>query len=153
MNNTNMDKTSEITDSHHYEKRLYFFVPYNLSPIQQGIQAGHAALEYASMYGNDPAYLDFMTHWKTWIILNGGTTNSQPHSSNPDIPIGSLDKIEKILLDNHIKHAVFREPDLNNALTAVCILLDERVFKWAALQDFSEEVLILRELISDKKLA
>jgi hypothetical protein len=142
-----------VNKQHHFEKRLYFLVPYNLSPIQQGIQAGHAALEYAHEFGNDPSYLDFMEHWKTWIILNGGTTNSHEDVNNPGSPIGSLDKIEKILLNNHIRHASFREPDLNNALTAICILLDERVFKWTALQDFSEEVLILRELILDKKLA
>ena len=28
------------------EYRMYFLVPYNLSPIQQGIQAGHALQEY-----------------------------------------------------------------------------------------------------------
>jgi hypothetical protein len=29
------------------KKRAYFFVPYNISPIQQGIQAGHALGRYA----------------------------------------------------------------------------------------------------------
>ena len=57
------------------KKRLYFFVPYNISPIQQAIQAGHAALEYAFKYGNTEEFIDFVTNHKTWIILNGGTTN------------------------------------------------------------------------------
>ena len=55
--------------------RLYFFVPYNISPIQQAIQAGHAALEYAYKFGNTSDYIDFMINDKTWVILNGGTTN------------------------------------------------------------------------------
>ena len=29
------------------ELRMYGFVPYNLSPIQQGIQYGHAVVEYS----------------------------------------------------------------------------------------------------------
>ena len=34
------------------ELRMYFFVPYNISPIQKSIQAGHAALEYAYKNSN-----------------------------------------------------------------------------------------------------
>jgi len=47
------------------EKRMYFLVPYNISPIQQAIQAGHAALEYALKYGEDPDFLDFVEYHKT----------------------------------------------------------------------------------------
>ena len=53
---------------------MYFFVPYNISPIQQAIQAGHAALEYAWKFFEKNDYKAFMQD-KTWIILNGGTTN------------------------------------------------------------------------------
>ena len=34
------------------ELRMYFFTIYQLSGIQKGIQAGHAALEYARLFGN-----------------------------------------------------------------------------------------------------
>ena len=59
------------------EKRMYFLVPYNISEIQKGIQCGHAGLDYARKYGNDEDFIDFVDHHKTWIILNGGTTNSE----------------------------------------------------------------------------
>lgn len=53
--------------------RMYFFVPCNISEIQKGIQAGHAALEYAFLYGDTDEYKSFIVNDKTWIILNGGT--------------------------------------------------------------------------------
>ena len=31
------------------ELRMYGFVPYNISPIQQAIQFGHAVVEYGQM--------------------------------------------------------------------------------------------------------
>ena len=116
------------------EKRMYFLVPYNISPIQQAIQAGHAALEYAHKFGDDPEYVDFIENWKTWIILNGGTTNNvkDDHSGEP---LGTMNqahfkilKFNKENPDDQIKFSMFKEPDLNNALTAICIVVDERVF-------------------------
>ena len=59
------------------KKRMYFFVPYNISPIQQAIQAGHAAVEYARLHGHTWLFKDFATNHKTWIILDGGTTNNK----------------------------------------------------------------------------
>lgn len=35
------------------ETRMYFLVMYNLSPMQQGIQALHAAVEYGLTYGDN----------------------------------------------------------------------------------------------------
>ena len=78
------------------EKRMYFFVPYQLTGIQQGIQCGHAALEYARKYWNDIYFIDFRENWKTWVILNGGTTNN-----NPD-KLGTLNQIHNQLLENEI---------------------------------------------------
>ena len=60
------------------EKRMYFLVPYNISDTQKGIQAGHAMGEYVLKYGRhnpDHVVWDFLEKWKTWIILNGSTTN------------------------------------------------------------------------------
>ncbi|MFA5366351.1 MAG: hypothetical protein WC333_00310 [Dehalococcoidia bacterium] len=114
------------------ELRMYFFVPYNISPIQQAIQAGHAALEYARKYGQTDLFIDFIDDWKTWIILNGGTTNE---SISP-VFRGSLNTISDELRMNEIQHAYFNEPDLNNALTAVCFIVDERVFNKEDYPDF-----------------
>lgn len=123
------------------EKRFYFFVPYNLSPIQQAIQAGHAALEYAVKFRDSELFLDFADNWKTWIILNGGTTNDDfiiNTETNEREYVGSLNQIEQDLTQTGIDHAEFHEPDLQNALTAVCFICDERVFNYALYPDFPE---------------
>ena len=121
--------TQEIKNELKY--RMYFFVPYNISPIQQAIQAGHAALEYAVKYYNtaNQDFIDFMKNDKTWIILNGGTTNSKGkpganYRSDLEPYRGSLDNIAQQLTMNDIKYSLFFEPDLNDALTAVCFLAD-----------------------------
>ena len=117
------------------ELRMYFFVPYNISPIQKSIQAGHAALEYAYKNSNGGLFIHFMDHWKTWIILDGGTTNSQ-RELGTGISLGSLNQIADLLKENGIDFSYFEEPDLNNALTAVCFIADERVFNYEDYPDF-----------------
>ena len=111
------------------ELRMYFFVPYNISPIQQGIQAGHALGRYALKYGRfDPYHIvwEFLEKWETFIILNGGTTNSNRDFTM--ISAGSLNQITDALVENEIEMAYMIEPDLNEALSATCIICDERVF-------------------------
>jgi len=120
------------------EKRMYFFVPYNISPIQQAIQAGHAALEYANEFASEELFIDFVRNWKTWIILNGGTTNKTRDFDG--VSEGSLNQLADQLslgdgISDCIQHSYFCEPDLNDALTAVCFICDERVFNY---QDYPE---------------
>jgi hypothetical protein len=153
--------------------RMYFFVPYNLSPIQQGIQAGHASLEYAAKYANNQDFKDFVLWDKTWIILNGGTSNDG-HFGNPK---GSMEEIHEAIRDNGIPCAVFHEPDINSAMTAICFLADERVWDYENYPEFETQDslaegtedyenlrkqweesmglknLFLRNLIKNKKLA
>jgi hypothetical protein len=117
------------------EFRMYFFVPYNISPIQQAIQAGHSALEYAFTYGQEEDYQNFIKNWKTWIILNGGTTNNRYDFEGK--PLGSMNEIIESLQGNAIQYAYFQEPDLNDALTAICFLCDERVFNRVDYPDFA----------------
>jgi hypothetical protein len=106
------------------EKRMYFFVIRQLSGLNAGIQIGHANEQYAHNNATDIDYLDFVKNWRTWIVLDGGTTNSNEKD------FGSLNQILISLRENKIKHAYFHEPDLNNALTAVCFMADERVFNF-----------------------
>ena len=122
--------------SNNLEKRMYFLVPYNISPIQQAIQAGHAALEYARKYGDDPEFIDFVDNHKTWIILNGGTTNQIRDLDG--IPLGTMDQYCDQLLENKIQFSYFNEPDLNGALSALCLIVDERVFNREDYPDFPE---------------
>ena len=116
------------------EYRMYFFVPYNISEIQKGIQAGHAALRYALEHArHDPHSVlwDFVEDHETWIILNGGTTNSKMdlYGDEEELrPKGSLNQIVQNFTGKQINYATFTEPDLNNALTAICFLTDERVW-------------------------
>jgi hypothetical protein len=122
-------------------KRMYFFVPYNISPIQQGIQAGHAALEYARKFGTTDLFKEFVSEHKTWIILNGGTTNNA--RTLDGMCKGTLDQIRDVLAENDIKFAQFHEPDLNDALTAVCFIVDERVFNttdYPSFDDFYDDM-------------
>lgn len=106
---------------------MIIFVPYQLSDIQKGIQAGHCALEYSNSYGNTDEYKQFIENDKTWIVLNGGTTNNS--AENPgDIQnilnnIKSWNALNKDVEDEIINFETFSEPDLNNALTGVCFLI------------------------------
>jgi hypothetical protein len=125
--------------------RMYFFVPYNISPIQQAIQAGHCVEEYGDQFRHTSEYIQYRKH-KTWVILNGGTTNDTLIQESNDgfnvvwSPAGTLNRIEVNLDLNKILYASFREPDLNNALTAVCFLADERVFDFETYPEFYDWV-------------
>lgn len=132
------------------ELRLYGIVPYQLTGIQQGIQFGHSAIEYAvdvidilidqyteNKYDLESVKLakDYMTwarKYKTFIILNGGTTNT-----NED-RLGTLNQHLQTLKDNNIFCSTFYEPDLGDQLTAVNFLADERVFKKEDYPDFED---------------
>lgn len=120
-----MTKTKEL--------RLYGLVPYNISPIQQGIQYGHSKDEYTlfildKILSNQidteivHKYIDWLRNWKTYIILNGGTTNT-----NPD-RLGTLNKHLITLRENNIFCSEFHEPDLGDQLTSINFIVEEEVF-------------------------
>jgi len=116
------------------EYRMYGLVPYNISPIQQGIQYGHGVVEYQQMVKGLPQSEVIYNKWaqkdKTFIILNGGTTNENPERE------GSLQQHCRTLKLNDVLVSEFREPDLNDTLTSVCFLVDERVFNRELYPDF-----------------
>jgi hypothetical protein len=121
------------------EYRMYGLVPYNISPIQQGIQFGHAVVEYQQnvkgLSNLEKVYDKWAKQDKTFIILNGGTTNIKPEK------LGTLNQHLRTLTDNGIGAAVFHEPDLGDQLTAVVFLVDERVFNREMYPEFQEEKL------------
>lgn len=125
------------------ERRMYFFVNYQLMGIQKGIQAGHAAVEYAVQFGHHEVFNDFSKNHKTWIVLNGGTTNN---NEDPEL-CGSMQTIYNSILDFNkssddetIIVAKFHEPDLNDALTAICFICDQRVWDKKLVPDYDEYV-------------
>lgn len=121
------------------EYRMYGLVPYNISPIQQGIQYGHAVVEYGQtvkgLSNLEKIYNKWAKEDKTFIILNGGTTN------NKSGKLGTLNKHLRTLTDNGVATSVFHEPDLGDQLTAVVFLVDERVFNRELYPEFQEEKL------------
>jgi hypothetical protein len=119
------------------EYRMYGMVPYNMSPIQQGIQFGHAVVDYGQtvrgMGTLEKVYNKWANKDKTFIILNGGTTNN-----NQD-RLGTLNKHLLALQEAKIVVQSFCEPDLGDQLTAVVFLVDERVFNKTLYPDFTPE--------------
>lgn len=117
------------------EYRMYGFVPYNLSPIQQGIQFGHAVVEYQQNTRNVPPFEAVYNKWalkdKTFIILNGGTTSENPER------LGTMQKNANMLEENGIVLGRFYEYDLNDTLTAFVFLVDERVYNRELYPDFN----------------
>ncbi len=132
------NSTPRKTDMY-LEYRMYGIVPYNLSPIQQGIQFGHAVVEYGQnsryLQPHEAIYNKWATKDKTFIILNGGTTNINPEK------LGTLNQNLAALYFNGILTSEFYEPDLGDQLTAVVFLVDERVFNRTLYPDFQEEKL------------
>lgn len=116
------------------EYRMYGLVPYNLSPIQQGIQFGHAVVEYGRAVNGVPPFEKIYNKWadndKTFIILNGGTTNNNLQK------LGSLNQHMANFSNNGILFASFNEPDLGDQLTAFVFLVDERVWNKEKYPDF-----------------
>lgn len=113
------------------KQRMYGLVPYNISPIQQGIQFGHAVVEYGlTQQQQDSTDLELSPYnqWahndKTFIILNGGTTNNSSIYDKSGTLNKSLDELKHM----GVEVATFYEPDLGDQLTAVVFLVDERVW-------------------------
>lgn len=115
------------------ELRMYGLVNYNISPIQQGIQFGHAVVEYGQKMkylgehkqSLNTQYNDWADNYKTFIILNGGTTNNKIKDG---VYLGSLNNHKETLDKIGIFNDVFNEPDLGDQLTSVVFIVDERVF-------------------------
>ena len=130
------------------ELRMYGLVPYNISPIQQGIQFGHAVVEYCQKiqsFKNGPLfrsehykslymeYNEWADNWKTFIILNGGTTNNKIVDG---VYVGSLNNHKETLDKMGVFNVTFNEPDLGDQLTGVVFIVDERVFNKVKYPDF-----------------
>lgn len=127
---------------HKDDWRMYGLVPYNLSPIQQGIQFGHALQEYNNLmmseYPNDKQ-LESFDSWrkfgKTFILLNGGTTNNRVIN---DLPFGSLNQYAIKLEELGVTLSKFYEPDLGEQLTAICFLVSKEVYNKREFLGFKE---------------
>jgi hypothetical protein len=97
--------------------RMYFFCLRQLSGLNKGIQAGHAALEYARAFKNDHMLVDFIENHKTFILLEGGTS------------IEMIDRLRELQTFD-ISYAGFEEPDLNNIVTAIAFIIPEHIYDY-----------------------
>lgn len=117
------------------ELRMYGFVNYQLTGIQMGIQFSHAITEYSLENFHSNEYLDWAKYWKTVILLNGGTTNNNPEK------LGTLNQTYNTLLENEVICSSFSEPDLGDQMTAICFIVDERVFNRKVYLDFGDWIM------------
>lgn len=161
------------------ELRMYGIVPYNISAIQQAIQFGHAVVEYGQMAKREKTdvecletngqrymhinnlmvptisslYNDWADNWKTFIILNGGTSNHSQNRYHDGEFTGSMELHLQTLEEIGITTATFYEPDLNDLLSAVVFIVDERVFKKKKYPDLGEWIWINKgEYLTDRMI-
>lgn len=121
--------------------KMYSFVPYQLKGIQGGIQCLHANQEFNNYFidmllddsgMNETtfrifeAFNQWRTHDKTFIALNGGTTNTAKDVDGNFK--GSLNVLLENLKSNSNLVIPFYESDLGDQLTAFVFLVDERVW-------------------------
>jgi hypothetical protein len=126
------------------ELRMYTLVPYNISEIQKGIQHEHSVTQYNVMHvmdNDEPCelYKRWATEWKTVILLNGGTSNEghwERQGYRDFQYYGTLESHLQELQKNNIKLSFFKEPDLNNMITGISFICDERVFNRTLYPDF-----------------
>lgn len=127
------------------ELRMYGIVPYNISEIQKGIQFGHAVVEYGQMakrsIGCEQQYDDWADRWKTFIILNGGTSNHSQNRYHEGRFEGTMEQHLATLEEACVETAAFYEPDLNDMLSAVVFIVDERVFNKKLYPDFGDWIM------------
>jgi hypothetical protein len=130
------------------ELRMMGLVPYNLSDIQKGIQFGHAVVEYSQMIKKSNKithinrYEDWADNWKTFIILNGGTSNHSVNRYQPNEEfIGSMETNLETLKKAGIPVGVFYEPDLNDMLSGIVFVVQEEVFNKKDYPDFEDWVI------------
>ena len=123
------------------EYRLYLFVPYNISEIQKGIQAGHACQQYDKKYMGVETTTKFIDDHKTWYLMDGGTTNNSLEKP------GTMQQIYRSILEFNTEFeskydqtgilvSEFYEPDLNDALSAFCFICNEGVWNYDDYIDF-----------------
>ena len=110
--------------------RMYGIVPYNISPIQQGIQFGHGVVEYMVEHDGEFDCDDWARECKTFIILNGGTTNKSVDYK------GTMNQHLEAFKELGVNYATFYEPDLGNQLTALVFIVPEEVYNKKEFPDF-----------------
>lgn len=103
--------------------RMYSFVLRQLNSMQKGVQTAHSIVEYSLKYGKTDEYLGWANVDKTLIILDGGTYTE-------------MNEILEEFEDYGIKCEYFTEEDLNDLMTSITLIADERVWDRTNYPDF-----------------
>ena len=117
------------------ELRCYTFTNFMLSPIQQGIQSGHASMELVNRYILEPNVMDesgfvvadWIANHKTIVCLNGGNHKSvQEWNTFFDVGMQGA--------KNEFPFAAFYEDSqsLGGLITSVAVILPARIFEGSA---------------------
>lgn len=99
------------------EYRMYCLAEKHLSSIQKAIQSAHVVVEYGLTYGDTPEYKQWAEKDKTLVVLDGGNSID-------------LDSIKDQLRCIGWPFEVFYEPDMDNFMTAIAFIADERIFDY-----------------------
>lgn len=118
------------------ELRCYTFTNWMLSPIQQGIQPGHAAMELVNKYmiaeGWQNGFAEQVSEWianhKTIVCINGGDAWGVKDWR-------ALFEAGYKIGKNDLPYAEFyeNEQSLDGSLTSVAVILPARIFDAAAM--------------------
>ena len=111
------------------EYRTYEIVLRHLSGVNKGVQAEHSAKRYIWKYRNEPLTEIVMENLEneTTIMVDGGTHQD-------------MVEIHNRFEDAGIHHTYFIEPDLNDCMTAITVIADERVWDRKNYKSYSEFV-------------
>lgn len=124
-----------------HQQRMYCIVLRHLSGIQKGIQSAHAIIEYSNFFFRSKEYKRWARKDKTLIVLE----------------VNSSQELEGILRElRELNHPIkeFIEPDINNSITTIAFLLNERIWDTETfLEERNVKILRLRELILTLRLA
>lgn len=110
------------------ELRLYSFVNFYLSSIQQGIQTGHMAVDLVRKYTNSSIVkfhpereicVDWADNHKTFIILNGGDSY---------IIKSIAMKLHNLGKDLSLPYEYFDEPGCDGMTTCCGVIVPQRLF-------------------------
>ena len=124
------------------DQRMICIVPRHLSGIASGIQALHAVVEYSIKFNETLEWKKWSKRSKTLVLLESHTTQQ-------------LDEVFEEL-KGKLKYPVakFIEPDLGDAVTAICFLIGQSVWDTKSFPDGdSMEDLALRRIKNQFNLA
>jgi hypothetical protein len=118
------------------EYRGYGLLPYNIKEVQAGIQYSHSIIEYVLEFFHTKAFQLWGKKHKTAILLDGGTSCHTPqHYSNTEY-VGTMEKHYKYLKEIGVDFSTFYEPDMNNMLSGIFLIADERIFNFKKYPDY-----------------